>query len=295
MNGKNDFLIRGVYVVLMGIGFPVMRYMSLNFETLNNNAVRFISGGFLFCLICLFKYRDSLRKINFRVVLLLLALAFFMTCNMYFFINGLKYTSALSGSIFSILAMPLGIFVAGVFFLDERNKTYNAKFIIGSVVAMVGSFLFVLKGHSDETSNMVNTGYLYLTIAISIQSIQNIVVKQVTKYLPAIIISASTATLSGVIFFVIAIKEGVFIEMEYTSGWLITGLVCAGIYGMLTGMLMAFHIVKTQGVTIFNITQLLIPVSTGVIGYITLGEGVSVIQVVSAFVIISGCIYATKR
>ena len=58
---------------------------------------------------------------------------------------------------------------------------------------------------------------------------------------------------------------------------------------------MAFYIVKTQGVTIFNITQLLIPVSTAIFGYITLGEKVTIIQAISALIVIAGCIFATKQ
>ncbi|HFP0917269.1 TPA: EamA family transporter, partial [Escherichia coli] len=146
-----------------------------------------------------------------------------------------------------------------------------------------------------NTSSFTYTGFIYLAIAISIQSIQNIIVKIVAKQLPAIVISASTATISGIIFLFLAIKTGVISELSVTSTELLICLSLAGVYGMLTGMLMAFYIVKTQGVTIFNITQLLIPVSTAIFGYITLGEKVTIIQAISALIVIAGCIFATKQ
>lgn len=295
MNNQNYFLVRCMYVILMGLGFPIMRYMSLNFDTLNNNAVRFISGGVLFCIFCLLKYKNHLKKINIKTALLLFVLSIFMTCNMFFFINGIKNTSALSGSVFSILAMPLGILVASLFFIDERERAFNYKFITGALIAILGSFLFIFNDHSLSSSSFNYIGFIFLTIAICIQSIQNVIVKIVAQYLPAIVISASTATISGLMFLLLAIKTGVISELSVTSKELLILLVLAGIYGMFTGMLMAFYIVKTQGVTIFNVTQLLIPVSTGVFGYFTLGEKVDVIQAIGAVIIIAGCVFATKR
>ncbi|EEU4686976.1 DMT family transporter, partial [Escherichia coli] len=233
--------------------------------------------------------------INIKTILLLFVLSIFMTCNMFFFINGIKHTSALSGSIFSILAMPLGILVASLFFIDERERALSYKFITGSLIAIIGSFIFVFNGYSLDSGSFSYTGFIFLTIAICIQSIQNVIVKIVAQYLPAIVISASTATISGLMFLLLAIKTGVITELSVTSKELLIYLVLAGIYGMMTGMLMAFYIVKTQGVTIFNITQLLIPVSTGIFGYITLGEKVDVIQATGAVIIIAGCIFATKR
>ena len=185
--------------------------------------------------------------------------------------------------------------VASLFFIDERERALSYKFITGSLIAIIGSFIFVFNGYSLDSGSFSYTGFIFLTIAICIQSIQNVIVKIVAQYLPAIVISASTATISGLMFLLLAIKTGVITELSVTSKELLIYLVLAGIYGMMTGMLMAFYIVKTQGVTIFNITQLLIPVSTGIFGYITLGEKVDLIQATGAVIIIASCIFATKR
>lgn len=293
---RKDYFTSFFYIILMGFGFPIMRFMSIHFETVNNNAVRFLSGGFLFILICIFKFREELKKILLepKIILKLLLLGIFMSGNMYFFINGLKYTSALSGSIFGILAMPLAIIMAAIFFKDERSKIKQKKFYIGSILAFIGSLLFVLYGNKVGESLNFLKGTLFLGTAIFIQSIQNLLIKNVAKKLHAIVISASTATLSGIIYLILSIHTGKIIQLKEVGEGMLIGLSLAGIYGMLTGMLMAFYIVQKQGVVIFNIIQLLIPVSTAIVGYFTLGEIINFYQGMGAIIVIFGCIIALK-
>lgn len=294
---NNDNLLRLTYIILMGIGFPIMRYMSIHFDTLNNNAVRFISGGILFIVICLIKFRHEVKKVfaEPQLILYLLLLALFMTGNMFFFINGLKHTSALAGSIFGILAMPLAVIMAAIFFKDERAKIQHRNFYIGSLLAIVGSLLFVLYGNKASGSENFLMGALFLGTAILIQSIQNLVVKKVAGKLHTIVISASTATLSGLIFLALTTHTGKIVELQDVSMGLLGGLVLAGMYGMLTGMLFAFYLVQKQGVIVFNIIQLLVPLSTAVIGYFTLGETITLAQAGGALIVICGCIICLNK
>jgi len=293
----NDSFIRFSYVLLMGFGFPIMRYMSIHFDTLNNNAVRFLSGGLLFVFICILKYRTELLKLlrEPSIILYLLLLAIFMTGNMYFFINGLKYTSALAGSIFGIMSMPLAVIMAAIFFQDEREKVKQKSFYIGSVLSVIGSLIFVIYSNKTGGGNDFRTGSLFLGTAIFIQSIQNLFVKKVAKKLNAIVISASTATLSGLVYLLLASNTGVIYQLQDVSSGLLIGLIFAGMYGMLTGMLFAFYIVQKQGVVVFNIIQLTVPLSTAFIGYFTLGETISIYQGFGAAIVIVGCVISLRK
>lgn len=294
---NHNSIISVLYIILMGFGLPIMRFMSLHFDTVNNNAVRFLSGGFVFLCISVLKFRGEFRKIRKEPLLIckLLLLGFLMTGNMYFYMNGLRHTTALTGSIFSILAMPLAVILAAFFYRDERSRIRQANFYIGSVLAVIGSLIFVVSGNKAGSSSDFLKGALLLGIAIVIQSVQNLVVKNVGKKLHSIVISASTATLSGLIYLSLAIHSGKILELSEVGTGLLAGLSLAGIYGMLTGMLMAFYIVQKQGVVVFNILQLIVPLSTAVVGYFTLGETISPLQGVGAAIVILGCIFALKE
>lgn len=295
---KNEYFLRISYIVLLGFGFPIMRFMSIHFDTLNNNAIRFLSGGFFLIMLSLVCFKNELKKVkdNPKIIYKLFILGFFMTANMYFFINGLKNTSALTGSIFGVLAMPLSVCMAAIFYKDERERAKKNSFLFGSIFAVIGSFLFVFFGNSNGGNSIsFIKGGLFLLIAIFIQSIQNLVVKNVAKTLHAIVISAFTATFSGIVFLCLSIQTKTIIQLQEVSHSLIFGLVLAGIYGMLTGMLMAFYLVQTQGVIVFNLLQLLIPLSTAVVGYFSLGEGFSIGQSLSGILVVIACVFTLKK
>ena len=58
---------------------------------------------------------------------------------------------------------------------------------------------------------------------------------------------------------------------------------------------MSFHIVQTQGIVIYNMLQLLVPVAAAFFAYIFLHEKMTLGQIFSAFPIIAGCLWALKQ
>lgn len=294
---KNKNTLRICYIILMGFGLPIMRFMSMRFDTINNNTVRFLSGGLVFILISVFKFSGEFKKIRKEPILILklLLLGCLMTGNMYFYMNGLRYTSATTGSIFSVLAMPLAVVMAAIFYRDERGRVKQVNFYLGSILAVIGSLVFVAFGNTGGENTDFFKGALLLGIAILIQSVQNLAVKNVGKSLHSIVVSASTATLSGIMYLSMAIQSGKITQLSEVGIGLLAGLAFAGVYGMLTGMLMAFYIVQKQGVVVFNILQLIVPLSTAVVGYFTLGETISLMQGVGAVIVVLGCVYALKE
>lgn len=292
---NKQYMNRIIYIFLMGLGFPIMRFMSLQFDTLNNNAVRFLSGGIVLIALCLFKFRSEIKKIKGRKIgIALMLLGGMMTMNMYFFINGLKYTSSLSGSIFNILAMPLAMVVAAIFFSDEKRILTQRRFYIGVMIACIGSFAFVIFSQQHNEANDFFKGAIFLGIAIFIQSFQNLLLKYIAKYLHVIVISASTATISGIIFLCLSISTGEFEKLKETSFYLLTFLSLSGVYGMLTGMLFAFYLVQKQGIVVFNLIQLFVPLSTAFVAYLSLGETINLYQILSSLIVIMGCVVSLK-
>lgn len=63
---SNQYVIRIVYIILMRIGFPMMRFTSMHFEKIINNGARIFAGGILFFILSFFKFRSDLKKIIYQ-------------------------------------------------------------------------------------------------------------------------------------------------------------------------------------------------------------------------------------
>ncbi len=68
----------------------------------------------------------------------------------------------------------------------------------------------------------------------------------------------------------------------------------AGIYAIMIGMVLTFHIIQTQGLITYQVLELLMPVSTAIIAYILLDERISIVQMGFACIVILGSSIALK-
>ncbi|WP_300389752.1 MULTISPECIES: DMT family transporter [unclassified Fusobacterium] len=295
---KQNQLSAIIYILFMGFGYPLIRYISTIFHTVNTNALMFLSGGTLFVLVSFFKFRDELIKLKNNLWLLprLFLLASLTAGNMYCFVGGLSKTSALAGSIFGILSMPFSIIMAAIFFLDEREKVKELHFILGGLLALAGSFIFVLTGaHKSSSSSDFLLGITLLAGTIVIQTLQSFVVKGTAKHIHSMVISSCSSILTSIIFFTISIMTGNIHELLTASGDNITKVLLTGMYSIFVGMVMTFFIIQKQGVVVLNVLKLTLPPVTAIIGYLLLNENITLYQGIGASFVLLGCIVALRR
>lgn len=291
------FFYNTAYILLLGAGFPILRYMSQQFDANNNNMVRFFAGSAVLFCYGLWKFHSQYAVVlkNKSLIVKVLALGVLMTSNMYLFVQGLSATNAVTGSIFSILAMPLAIGLAAFFYVDERERVKQPKFYLGSLIAVFGASCFVLQknGSLHINPNFI-WGVLYLFLAITIQAIQSLLIKSMNNQVNAVVISSFTAFLAALLNLFVSFSTDKITQLSVVSEGLLIGLVLAGIYGIVTGMFMSFHIVQKQGIVTYNLLQLIVPFSATTFAYLWLDETIGVWQVVSGIIIICGCLLALK-
>ncbi|QNM15721.1 DMT family transporter [Fusobacterium hominis] len=297
MKNKENQLSSIIFVLFMGFGYPLIRFISRVFDPVNINAIMFLSGGTLFVIMSLIKFRQEFVKLghNLWIIPRLFILAACTAANMYCFVAGMSRTSALAGSIFGLLSMPFSILMAAIFYSDERNKVKHFSFIAGSILAILGSLIFIFSGsHQSKHSSDFLFGILLLAGTVVVQAIQALVVKGTSKHIHSAIISSTTSLITGFFYLILSICTGKIIEILNAPFSKIAMVSGTGMYANFVGMVLTFYIIQTQGVVVLSILKFLIPPATAVIGYLLLQEPVLPLQILGGFGVLLGCLLALK-
>lgn len=288
-------LINLLYVFGIGLNIVLLRFLSLHFDPLNNNGVRFLVGGLALLLLILWKFRSSLTQLarSPKLIAIALFVGLMMSANMYFWLKGVKITSAVTASIFGVLAMPFGVIIAALFFKDERERIKNKRFWFGSALTILGSLGFVWYGKTISVGEGFVLGSFFLFLSIIIRNIQNLVVK-FSRELNVFTLSCVTSLTTSISSLLLSLQAGKINDIFATPSWLLFTLMAVGIYAIVVGMVLTFHIIQTQGLITYQVLELLMPISTAIIAYIVLGEHISMEQMGFACVVILGSSIALK-
>lgn len=297
MKNKNQFLSI-LFVLFMGFGYPLIRYITSLASPININTIMFLSGGTLFLIITLFRSPKEFLKLqgDKKLILNLFLIAFCTSGNMYCFVAGMSKTSALAGSIFGLLSMPFSIIAAALVFKDERARTKNVNFAIGTIIAIIGSSIFIFSGSKASShSNDFLFGIFLLALTLVIQALQSIFVKDSTQDIDSGVVSSTTSLLTGFIYLILGLISGDFFELMNTSVKTILTISVTGMYANFVGMVLTFYIIQKQGVVVLNVLRFLIPPATAVIGYFLLNEAVLPMQLLGGVGVLIGCVLALRN
>ena len=291
-NNKNQ-LSSVIFVLFMGLGYPLIRYISRIFDPVNINAIMFLSGGTLFLLMSLIRFYGEFLKLkkNLGVIPKLFVLAGCTAANMYCFVAGMSRTSALAGSVFGLLSMPFSIVMAAIFYKDEREKVKHPAFILGSILAIAGSVIFIFSGkqHSAEGSEFL-FGILLLAGTVVVQAIQALVVKGTTMRVHSAVISSTTSLITGGFYLILSICTGKIAEILTAPIGKVAMVSGTGMYANFVGMVLTFYIIQKQGVVVLSVLKFLIPPATAVIAYFLLSEPVLPLQIFGGVGVLIGCV-----
>ena len=287
-----------LFLVLTSFAVPLLRYTSLLFSPITNNGVRFISGSIFLFIIALFRYKSKLFEFfpkERKIQLLLLCTSCLMSINMVFFIKGLSLSSAFTGSMFTTFGIPVTALVSMFYFPDEREKSFNVFFFTGMFICVLGSLVFINRGGSDPQAN---AGTFYLFISVCSQVVLNNLIKHIAHQLPVLIIGLFNSFLTGISLLILAFLTGSIKELATADTHSIVVLIFAGVYGIFVGMMIGFSVIKKNGITTFNIMQLLTPITTAMVSYIIMKETITPPQFLGGMIILVGayiCIFGKNN
>ncbi|MDK2819105.1 MAG: DMT family transporter [Spirochaetota bacterium] len=286
-----------LFLILTSMAIPILRYTSLLFSPITNNSIRFLSGGVFLLIIALCRYRSKLPSLFPKqkyIWSLLICCSFLMSINMVYFIKGLSLSSAFTGSMFTTFGIPVTTLFAMLFFPDERKKSYNIFFFIGMIICIIGSMIFINQNNNNIHSNSNNqftSGTLFLSISICSQIILNNLIKYLSTQVPIIIIALCNSFGVGISLLILATITGDIQELSSVGIDKIIILIFAGVYGIFVGMLIGFSVIKQNGITTFNIIQLLTPITTAIFSYFIMKENISFTQFLGSSIILLGAYF----
>ena len=260
------------------------------------NAWRFLSG-FLGLLILLFlrkkgsEIKTAIR--SGRFLLGSLMIAGLLTLNMYAFIRGLSLSDATTGSLVKVVSLPVIIIMAMAVFREERKLFTSRLFIAGLLLVLAGTSIFIQSGSQGENGTDYRSAWIFFSMVILVRGFQNIMIKKNTAEISVHTTSIFTSFWACIFFFLISCfaEEGPSLA-GYPPGE-IGLLVFSGVFGLFTGMGIAFFIIKNSGIIYHDVLSLAVPVITSIISVLLLKETLLLYQWISGAVILIGCYLAT--
>ena len=289
------------YFLLTPLVAISVRYLTRHFDTYSLTFYRYAAGAVALAVISPFLVRSHLREDlrSGRLWLLLVGMAVFTVGGQYMTVVGLRYVPAALAVLIGIAGMPLRLVLALAVFRDERAVASPRRLLVGMVLALAGTLgvAFHKLAAGGESLRPEDTAYLLGCVLILgstlIVSVEALVIKHMATRAAH---PMSLAAMSAVVSTVAALAPAVFLG-ELSSPfdgpkWPLFILFASGVYGVLIGGVLHFVAVRRAGLVRLNFTVLCIPVSTAVLGYLLLGDSLTLRQIGLGLVTIAGCLAA---
>ncbi len=271
----------------------MIRMLKDDFDVFTQSFFRYAAASvFLFIVGFIFSRKKILDAAGNLKILLIPALI--MAVHQIFFTAGVCMTSAVVSSLMGRLNAIIIPVLSFIFYEDERKVVGNKFFIIGALLAFAGVIGVILGRDTSSGVSEFNMGTVFIVLGTLGWSIYAVYIKKLVRTIDPLAIIAFVSLISVILFLPVVLVVGDIGKITRVSTGKLILLFGSGILGVGIGNVFYYHAIKHIGTSIASIFFLLLPLSVGVIAFFTLGEVLTIAQIISGVVLMSGCWIVTR-
>ena len=196
------------------------------------------------------------------------------------------------GSLIEQTGIMFGVFLAIIFFPDERRTLKSRLFVIGIIAAGAGVFLTIV-GARDYGRFEFNFGAVLIIVCTAAWSSMAVIVrKHLRRLAPMFAVAAIFSIVIPLFLTTYFIMEGFVIPRAPAGTWML--MILSGFVGIGLGHTLYYTSVKEVGIATSSGLNLLIPFMAGVLSYFVFGEVLTWIQFLGGAVLLLGCFFVIR-
>jgi drug/metabolite transporter (DMT)-like permease len=221
-NEKAHLAIYGLLFLVplfWGGSFGAAKHVITEIPPLTTAAIRFGSAGLILLVWVMLKHQWNWKMIRERWMgLLMMSITGIFAYNALFFF-GLKYTSAINGSLI-MATSPVLITVGAVVFLKE---SFSRKLFIGMALSLSGVFVVITKASPHVLLALsFNIGDLLFIAAVTSWAVYGLLGRSVMQGISPLLTTTVTTLFGSVLLLISSLVENGWQHVPYASGqtWL---------------------------------------------------------------------------
>lgn len=282
------FIYAIISAVLFGsAGIFVKEGYNSNFSPVDLLMLQYIIAGIILFLICLLKYKNSLKLNKTLFNKLFIQGAIFNTLMTVFFYSSFKYLTAAEATLLlytypSMVALYTSLF---------KKRRIGYKKIVSILFAFIGSIL-VLNLFNIELTRGIYKGIVFGILSAVFYSAMNIYAEEIVEDVNELVITFYTTMFSLIVLFIFNYKF--IFKLPYVDYVSIKNALNLALFCEIIPLTLLYSAIKHIGPVSTSIISTLEIPSSAILGAIFLREILSPIQIIGILIVVLSIIYLKK-
>ena len=286
-------IIAIIVVAFIWGGFNVViKALSSQFDVITQSFFWYLSGGTMALLLSAIIVPKELL-VAFKNIKLFFIPTVLITIHFLTFVKGVYMTNATNSALIAKLNAIFVPILSFVFFPDERQVVKNKKFLLGTFLALVG-VVGVILAKKQSLSAYDSRGAILLVFSMLWVAVYVIKIKALVQKIHPFVIIACVPLLGCFIFLPLVLMFGnihQILEVNFKTAFL---LLVGSAVSLGAGDSLYYYSIRHLGASISTSFLPITPLITGVLGFLALGELLTIGQVLSGAILILGCLLTVR-